>query len=762
MKQLSSYALALAVILGAATAASDGAQAFLLSGQTQTVPAVGDEEFVGPFPSWANVKTNYGAAGDGVTDDTAAIQTALNALGPNNPTLYFPAGTYRITQTLTLASQIYVNIIGQDPAITTILWAGASGGTMLYINGAAYSRFDRLTFNGQGSAAVAVDQSKADGTSNYFDTGNEYTDDVFEYAGIGLRCGNLGYGCAETSMLRDKFLNNTVGGISMGNFNALDMWVWYSLFQNNPYGVTNRSGAGNFHVFNSIFQGSTSYDVGYGNAGFYNFRDNYSIGSAQFWFGGGSNSSSPVIMQGNTILDTTNPLSVQQVDPGTLVFIDNVVRSTAGAIAPVVQAGNSGQQSGSLLSMGNTFAVASPEVAYGRSHSFGDQVVSRSAINPNSPVLPSTPPNLGRTIFEATTTAQIVSGIASAAGLCNNAVVHIRAGTYSVSSTITVPANCPMQILGDGWFSQLVATGAIGPVLRLSGPSKVVLRNLSVGGDGNADGIEIDGADQPGSRVFGEQVTIGSSLSNNLFVDALDYATVELHDFASVYTVLSGSGTANGVKVVGGASAASGTWLGAATNIFSGSSASNYISYNVSNGAHVDVQDVWYDCCSSTQDLNGILMVSLTGAYGAFTWAGSGDFLNTTPAISINNFGGTAALAGLINQNTTGTVSLTGTGGTHLTVGLTGPGSSFYDDSSSTGATNEFLLGLDWTDTQPGYPPAQLVEVNCCDMTFLTNALTQMRSTHATVPSALPQGVTDVRIYRVNVSNAVNGIHILP
>ncbi len=244
--------------------------------------AMGDEEFVGPFASWANVETNYGAVGDGVTDDTAAIQTALNALGPTNPTLYLPAGTYRITQTLTLAAQQYVNIIGQDPSTTTIIWDGSSGGTMLYINGVAYSRFDRLTFNGQGNAAVAVDQSKADGTSNYFDTGNEYTDDVFENAGTGLRCGNLGYGCAETSMLRDQFFNNTVAGVAMKNFNALDMFIWYSLFQNNAEGVTNALGAGNFHVYNSIFQGSTTADISIGNTGVFNFRNNYSIGSKRF------------------------------------------------------------------------------------------------------------------------------------------------------------------------------------------------------------------------------------------------------------------------------------------------------------------------------------------------------------------------------------------------------------------------------------------------------------------------------------------------
>ena len=71
----------------------------LLYGPSRALHA---EEFVGPFSSWANVKTSYGAAGDGSTDDTAAIQNALNDLGAtgHSPILYFPAGTYRISQTL--------------------------------------------------------------------------------------------------------------------------------------------------------------------------------------------------------------------------------------------------------------------------------------------------------------------------------------------------------------------------------------------------------------------------------------------------------------------------------------------------------------------------------------------------------------------------------------------------------------------------------------------------------------------------------------
>ena len=40
----------------------------------------GGEEFVRPLAGWKNVKTDYGALGDGKADDTAAIQRALDDL----------------------------------------------------------------------------------------------------------------------------------------------------------------------------------------------------------------------------------------------------------------------------------------------------------------------------------------------------------------------------------------------------------------------------------------------------------------------------------------------------------------------------------------------------------------------------------------------------------------------------------------------------------------------------------------------------------
>src|SRR5262252_9133509 len=56
----------------------------------------------GTHPTSINVKNSiYGAKGDGVTDDTAAIQAALNAIPANGGTVYFPTGSYLISSRLT-------------------------------------------------------------------------------------------------------------------------------------------------------------------------------------------------------------------------------------------------------------------------------------------------------------------------------------------------------------------------------------------------------------------------------------------------------------------------------------------------------------------------------------------------------------------------------------------------------------------------------------------------------------------------------------
>ena len=142
----------------------------------------------------------------------------------------------------------------------------------------------------------------------------------------------------------------------MGNFNALDMFVWYSLFQNNAVGVTNTQGAGNFHVYNSIFQNSTTADLTINNTGLFNFRNNYSIGSKQFLNSGATNNPALITIEGNTFLDTALAISIGTGTLGPMVLIDNTIRSLATVTTgPVVVAW--GFNPTDLFSMGNTFTV---------------------------------------------------------------------------------------------------------------------------------------------------------------------------------------------------------------------------------------------------------------------------------------------------------------------------------------------------------------------------------------------------------------------
>ena len=131
-----------------------------------------------------------------------------------------------------------------------------------------------------------------DGVSNYFDTGNEYADDNFQNANIGIRGGVVNGGFSETSILRDHFTNLKVIGVIPMNFNALDVWVRDSVFDHDMNGVGNWvpnsngstyiNGAGNVSVYNSIFRYSTMADISLGNTEPFAIRDNYSIGSWRF------------------------------------------------------------------------------------------------------------------------------------------------------------------------------------------------------------------------------------------------------------------------------------------------------------------------------------------------------------------------------------------------------------------------------------------------------------------------------------------------
>jgi hypothetical protein len=63
--------------------------------------------FAGQSSNVFNVKTSYGAVGNGIADDTTAIQNAIAAAAAAAPaTVYFPAGTYLVNESLSLGNNV--------------------------------------------------------------------------------------------------------------------------------------------------------------------------------------------------------------------------------------------------------------------------------------------------------------------------------------------------------------------------------------------------------------------------------------------------------------------------------------------------------------------------------------------------------------------------------------------------------------------------------------------------------------------------------
>jgi hypothetical protein len=75
---------------------------------------------------------DFGAKGDGTTNDTTAIQNAINAAITANQALYIPAGTYKVTSSLTINGPLGFKIYGDGT--TSIIQATNFTGSVLNIS----------------------------------------------------------------------------------------------------------------------------------------------------------------------------------------------------------------------------------------------------------------------------------------------------------------------------------------------------------------------------------------------------------------------------------------------------------------------------------------------------------------------------------------------------------------------------------------------------------------------------------------------------
>lgn len=225
----------------------------------------------GSFAGTISVKdAPYKAKGDGVTDDTYAIQSALDAafgseLNPHgtagvllNQVVYFPNGNYRITSPLKLTKLHGGRIIGDGRFVTKITQI-TPGASVIVTNGCGYSHFEGMLLQGTGSGTIF--DLNWDGTAGGAALQSNTFIDMFFYGEhFGVYIGRSGFMGSENLFLNCFWLSNKTAGLYTGNWNALQQSVIGGNFQNCGIGIW--AAVGSVPVIHGVgFQQSVDCDI---------------------------------------------------------------------------------------------------------------------------------------------------------------------------------------------------------------------------------------------------------------------------------------------------------------------------------------------------------------------------------------------------------------------------------------------------------------------------------------------------------------------
>lgn len=609
------------------------------------------EEFVGPFASWLDVQRDYGAVGDGTTDDTIALQRALDDIREHKKAcvLYLPAGTYRITQTLRTARQAHqdnmVTVVGEDPSTVILKWDGPDEGTMLQWD-AWYAKLSRLTFDGMSRAGTCVRYGPR------FSTYNETSDLVCRDATNGIVFGwPESAGQAENEVLRCQFFRCDVG-IQTVNWNSMDIWVWYCRFEDCGRGIHNVMG--NWHAWENLFVRSKVSDVSIENLMAFSVVNNTSVESRCFLdFSSGHTWGAPTSISGNRVIDPTGKWAMLLDNAGPYLVVDNVLR--LGETSRGIRMTWADQ-----TLVGNVYSREDAVEERGRFRRIDEKVVAPDEISGSLPTLPPTPPRRRREVFELPSAADamaIQQAIDKAAALAGGRpVVHLPMGAYKIDRTLVIPRGCDLQLVGDGASeiaTRLEWTGADdGVLLRIEGPSKASIRDLHIQGR-SAAAILVEAPDRHGDRIFVDQLNANGPATQTQGRTAA-VRVVGFENAAVQFRALQGSGNGGTwVEVVGRESGGVSSepdprpfdeqlGLDGTVAVFTGATGTATGQYNVKQGGQLLVRGVYHE--RSSDSLNGL---HLTGSGNLsidatrFSYATS----EAAPTVAADSFEGMFTLA---------------------------------------------------------------------------------------------------------------------
>ena len=435
-----------------------------------------------PGSDWVNVKT-LGAVGDGVADDTKAIQTMFSGV-THGSTLYFPPGTYRITDTLNLVTipqdgtvGVLVVGCGRD---TRIVWDGPAGGRMILCDGLLHSRFVGMILDGRGKAAVCWCHKN----SHRFVTEISHEQMAF------LNCTDTGLlvdptrvqATAET-LVENCWFENCQRGSAILQFNEYD-WTYSGCeFRNCGIGVQCR--AGNTYVRECHFQGSTTVDLLLNPEHGCSVRRCTSVGSQAFL--NFANSVAPMTVEDCRVEGWTNPDWALSVAGGPAMIFDCVFTKPPSQKAPILAGGgehvivsqNVSADTKSVYSGGHLYEI--PAGKRTGSLTSAQQSFLRSTWPIPSAVLDAKADFGAKGDGKTDDTAALQALLDAARAKGKGVLAYLPVGSYIVTNTLHVTGG-DYYFGGTGFRSSLVWRGPEGgTMVAVEDPQHVTLSNLAIG-----------------------------------------------------------------------------------------------------------------------------------------------------------------------------------------------------------------------------------------------------------------------------------------
>jgi parallel beta-helix repeat protein len=432
---------------------------------------------------------DFGAVGDGVANDTAAIQAAITSMAVTGGNLVFPDGNYKITSTVTLSSN--VNYIAQGNAIITLAVTEIglqipNAGTRITINGftisGVSSRAISSTIGGTCSRITIINNTISGATL----AGAGYTSGVFltnasdcviennSFSNNGVGTGTVFSAdvafyapAAGTQNSRNKVLNNrcasTVASFNIIAFN-IDRTV---ISENSCSGALN--GAGNNSGYGIAVYDTSSGTLPYSTTSFNTISDNIVTNTQGTGiYGAGVDNTSIVgnvcTTNGTTQSDVTLPVGGIVLN-GPFCSQNSVVGNTvasSGKDGICISTNNDTTVSGNSISTSaqhgihlrgtsSTLSVSNNTIISSSQRGIFDDVIAKAYVSVT-----------GNTVRASTSAGIEINGMTQSVVSSNVSVVN---GTYGIQNNGNYNLIAQNVLIGNTTGS-FIGTSGIGNVLR--------------------------------------------------------------------------------------------------------------------------------------------------------------------------------------------------------------------------------------------------------------------------------------------------------